>query len=58
MILSKKLKPKQDFSRSVLKQLELEEDTNWGIHPAIKLLIWFTVVVLVATSIVLMSLSV
>ena len=49
---------KQDFSRSVLKQLELEEEATSGFHPAIKLLIAFTVSVLVLTTIILFSLSV
>ena len=49
---------RQDFSRNVLRQLELEESATLGIHPAIKLLIGFTLAVLVLTSIVLMSLSV
>lgn len=49
---------KQDFSRSVLKQLELEEEATSGFHPAIKLLIAFTISVLVLTTIVLVSLSV
>lgn len=49
---------KQDFSRSVLRQLELEEEATSGFHPAIKLLIAFTVSVLVLTTIILFSLSV
>ena len=49
---------KQDFSRSVLKQLELEEEATSGFHPAIKLLIAFTISVLVLTTIILFSLSV
>lgn len=49
---------KQDFSRSVLKQLELEEEATSGFHPAIKLLIAFTISVLVLTTIILVSLSV
>jgi len=49
---------RQDFTRSVLKQLELEEEANLGLHPAIKLLIAFTLTVLVLTSLVLMSFSV
>ncbi len=49
---------RQDFSKSVLRQLELEDEANLGFHPAIKLVIGFTVAVLVLTSIVLMSLSV
>lgn len=49
---------RHDFSRNILKQLELEEEATLGFHPAIKLLIVFTITVLVLTSIVLMSLSV
>lgn len=49
---------KHDFSRSVLKQLELEEEATMGFHPAIKLLIAFTVTVLVLTTMVLIVLSV
>lgn len=48
---------KQDFSKSVLKQLELEEEATLGFHPAIKLLIAFTITVLILTTIVLFSLS-
>lgn len=53
-----KSEARQDFSRSVLRQLELEEEANFGLHPAIKILIGFTITVLVLTSIVLMTLSV
>jgi anti-sigma factor RsiW len=53
-----KSETKQDFSRSVLKQLELEEETNLEFHPAIKFLIGFTLCVLILTTIVLFSLSV
>ena len=49
---------RQDFSKNVLKQIEIDEDSYLGIHPAIKLLIVLTLVVLIVTSIVLMSLSV
>ena len=56
--LKTKSEARQDFSRSVLRQLELEEESGFGIHPAIKILIGFTISVLVLTSIVLMSLSV
>lgn len=52
-----KAEAKQDFSKSVLKQLELEEEATMGFHPAIKLLIAFTITVLVLTTIVLFSLS-
>ena len=53
-----KLDTKQDFSKSILRQMELEEEATSGFHPAIKLLILFTITVLVLTSIVLISLSV
>lgn len=49
---------KTDYSKNVLKMLELEEEATSGFHPAIKLLIVFTLAVLVVTSIVLMNLSV
>ncbi len=53
-----KLDSKQDFSKSILKQLEIEQDDAFDIHPAIKILIVFTVLVLILTSFVLISLSV
>lgn len=49
---------RHDFSRSVLRQLELEEEANLGIHPVIQILIGFTIVVLILTAIVLSYLSV
>ena len=56
--LKTKSEARQDFSRSVLRQLEFEDEANWNIHPVIKLLIGFTMTVLVLTAIVLMTLSV
>lgn len=54
-----KAEARHDFSKNVLRQLELEEEeVNLGIHPAIKIVIGFTILVLVITSFVLMSLSV
>lgn len=53
-----KAEAKKDFSKAVLKQLELEEEAQMGFHPAIKLLIAFTLSVLVLTTIVLVSLSI
>ena len=44
---------RHDFSKNILKQLELDDDINFGIHPAIKILVFFTITVLIATSIVL-----
>ena len=49
---------KKDYSKNILRQLELEEEATLGFNPVIKLLIGFTVVVLLITSFVLMSLSV
>ena len=48
---------KQDYTKAILKRLELEEEAHDGFHPAINLLIIFTVTVLVATTIVILSLS-
>lgn len=52
-----KAESRQDFSRNVIRQLELEEEATSGFHPAIKLLIIFTISVLVLTTIILFSLS-
>ena len=49
---------RQDFSKNILRQLELEDEVNSGIHPVIKIVVVFTVIVLIITSIVLMSFSV
>lgn len=49
---------KQDFSKNIIRQLELEEEATAGIHPVIKILIAFTLIVLIITSLVLMSLAV
>lgn len=48
---------KRDFSKHVLRQLEIEDEDTLGIHPAIKLLIFFTVSVFLFTSLVLIALS-
>lgn len=49
---------KHDFSRNIIKQLELEDELNLGIHPVIKILLYFTILVLVVTSFILISLSI
>ena len=49
---------KNDFSRVVMKNLQPYEEYSFGIHPAIKLIIAFVLVVFVATSFILISLSV
>lgn len=46
-----------DFSRNILRQLELEEEATSGIHPVIKLLIGFTLSALTLASIILISLT-
>jgi hypothetical protein len=48
---------KQDYTKAILKRLELEEEAQAGFHPAINLLIIFTVTVLVITTMVILSLS-
>ena len=48
---------KRDFSKHVIRQLELEDEISLGIHPAIKLIIGFTFVVFILTTLVLISLS-
>ena len=53
-----KSEARHDFSKSVLRQLELEDEATAGLHPIIKLIVLFTVTVLIVTSIVLMSFSV
>ena len=53
-----KSEARQDFSKKVLRQLELEEEATSGIHPAIKIVVCFTIAVLVLSIIVLISLSV
>ena len=52
-----KTESKRDFSKHVLRQLELEDQVNLGVHPAIKLLIFFMVSVMTFTCLVLISLS-
>ena len=48
---------KTDFTRSTLKKLQLEEENALNFHPAIKLLVVFTISVLIFTTIVLISLN-
>ena len=53
-----KAEAKSDFSKSVLNQLEFEDEAVSGFHPVIKLIFAFVIIVLVLTSLVLMSFSV
>ena len=52
-----KSEARQDFSKNVLKQLEIEDEALLCFHPAIKLLIIFTLSVLIFTALVIFSLS-
>lgn len=52
-----KAEAKQDYTRAILKRLELEEEAQAGFHPAINLLIIFTVTVILITTVVLISLN-
>ena len=52
-----KAEAKQDYTKNIIKRLELEEEVQAGFHPAINLLIVFTLTVLVVTTIVLLSSS-
>ena len=49
---------KLDFSKNILRQLDLEGEENFGIHPAIKILIFSTILVLLITAIVLSNFTV
>ena len=53
-----KSESRHDFSKSVLRQLELEDEADLGLNPVIKYAAIFIISVLVITSIVLMSFSV
>ena len=48
---------RQDFSRNIIKRLELEDERAQNFYPAIKILITFTISVLFLTTVVLISLS-
>lgn len=48
---------RDDYTKNIIKQLELAELTAMEFHPAIKLLITFTISVLIITAFVLISLN-
>jgi anti-sigma factor RsiW len=52
-----KSESKRDFSKHVLRQLELEDEASLGVHPAIKLLVFFMLSVFVFTTLVLLAIS-
>lgn len=49
---------KNDFAKSIIRQLELDEETALNFHPAIKLLIAFTISIITLSTIILLSLNV
>lgn len=48
---------KKDYSKSILKQLEIDDKAQFEFHPAINLLIIFTVTVLIAATVILIYLN-
>ena len=48
---------KKDFSRNVLRQLQLEEEAVSGMHPAVKILSFVIIATLIITAFVLFSLN-
>lgn len=48
---------RNDFSKNIMKHLELEDEVSLGIHPAVKLIITFMISVFVITTIILVSLN-
>ena len=52
-----RLDAKQDFSKNVIKQLDLNEEYNFTFHPVLKLAIAFVMTVLVLSAIILFSLT-
>lgn len=51
--IKKENEAKKNFSKNVIKQLELEDEACSGIHPLIKLILLFTLCVAIITSFVL-----
>ena len=48
-----KTENRQDYSKSVLKQLELDEEIAMSLHPVVKFIMFFLVVSVIFASIVL-----
>ena len=46
---------KKDFAKHIIKQLELEEEAISGIHPLLKILVLFTITVLLTSILVLLN---
>lgn len=52
-----KSESRQDFSKNVMKQLDLSNDANLGFHPLLKVAIAFVMTVLVLSAIIVFSLT-
>ena len=52
-----RLDARQDFSKNVIKQLNLNEEYNLSFHPVLKLAIAFVMTVLVLSAIIIFSLT-
>ena len=48
---------RQDFSKNVMKQLDLTSEANLGFHPLLKVAIAFVMTVLVLSAIIVFSLT-
>ena len=46
---------RKDFSKKIIKQLELNDESILNIHPAIKILIALTLFVIILTSLILIN---
>lgn len=52
-----KSESRQDFSKNVMKQLDLSNEANLGFHPLLKVAIAFVMTVLVLSAIIVFSLT-
>lgn len=52
-----KSESRHDFSRNVMKQLDMTNETNLGFHPLLKVAIAFVMTVLVLSAIIVFSLT-
>ena len=52
-----KSESRQDFSKNVMKQLDMSSDASLGFHPLLKVAIAFVLTVLVLSAIIVFSLT-
>ena len=52
-----KSESRQDFSKNVMKQLDMSSDASLGFHPLLKVAIAFVLTVLVLSAIIVLSLT-